>query len=131
MALSKKQKIGWGITLGVAVLGLIIFIIYFAKRTKPAPKAEMCPDGVTPIPAGGQCPAPKLIPVKSASGATTYVTPAPKPDANGCLQPSSYGAASLPLGLGMSGSQVVQWQTYLNSQYNAGLSTDGYFGCLT
>lgn len=129
MTFTKHQK--FGAAIGLMILLLIIFIIYFVKKTSP-PKVEMCPDGVTPIPSNGKCPTATPTAVKNASGVTTYVPAAPpKPDASGCYQPSSYVAYSFPLALGMSGSAVVQWQAAINSSNNAGLSTDGYFGCLT
>lgn len=131
MKFTKQQKIWTGIII-IFVIALIWFIWKFFKKVPNAGgKGETCPDGVTPIPSNGQCPPAKPVAVKSASGATTYVVPAPKPDANGCIQPSSYGGVSFPMGLGMSGPQVSQWQTYLNTTKSAGLAVDGYFGCNT
>lgn len=112
MKLTTKQKI-WTIVLIVVIIALILFLVKFFQKNK----GETCPDG-TVIPPSGNC----STVVKTDSKGN--VIP-PKADSNGCFKPSSYSAASFPIGLGMSGNLVKQIQAYV------GVKQDGYFGCVT
>ena len=107
------------ISIFVIIVIIIAILLWMAFR-KSADRGEKCPDG-SPVPPSGKCP-------KSTS------TEQPKPDASGCLQPSDYQTWSYPMGLGMKDStyeRVSELQDKLNTKYNAGLKTDGFFGCKT
>lgn len=117
--LTKKQKFGL-VALGLFVVFIALVIAYFKTRKQ----TELCPNG-SPIPASGNC-------ADSLKGDTSGgVLPNPKPDANGCVQPSSYKAVSFPISLGMAGPEVKAVQTYLNKNKGAVLTVDDYFGCHT
>jgi hypothetical protein len=117
MAMTKGQK--WGLATLIVVILLIIFLYkYFLGNKK-----EKCPDGSN-VPADGNC-------VQKDSAGNTIAQPAPKPDAAGCIKPASYTLNHFPLTLGMKGDFVKQLQIALNTQFNAKVSEDGFFGCLT
>lgn len=119
--MTRRQK--YAIATIIVVILLIIFLwIYFRNRKK----GEKCPDGRN-IPASGNCADNPAI--RDNAGAI-IVNPV-VPDANNCIQPSSYIPAYFPITLGMRGDTVKQLQTSLNVQYKSGLKEDGYFGCLT
>lgn len=106
----------------VVVILLVIFLIYYFTKTS---KEEKCPDG-RGIPSSGDC---GDNPIRLDSAGQQIVTPIPSADNNGCIPPSSYKTNAFPLGVGMRGDLVKQWQKGMNKTYKAGLAEDGYLGC--
>jgi hypothetical protein len=103
----------------IVVIGLLLFMAFKKPSQKEKNKlGEMCPDGVTPIPADGNCP----------QSTTTNTSTSNTSD---CTPPSSYTPYQYPISLGMKGKTVTELQHKLNIKYKSGLKEDGFFGCNT
>lgn len=125
MAWTQKQK--YAVATTVVVILLIIFLWYYFRSRR---RGEKCPDG-RDIPNSGNCSDnPSIL---DSTGAVV-VTPV-VPDANGCVQPSSYITNAYPLTLGMKGDLVKMVQIKLNTSFlsliGGKLKEDGYLGCNT
>lgn len=114
------MKQGYTIATVIVVILLAGFLFYYFRVRN---KKEKCPDG-TDVPASGNC-------IKVDETGEEVDQPAIAADANGCTRPSSYITNYFPLAVGMKGDLVKKVQVELNTQFNAGLSTDGFFGCNT
>lgn len=119
-----KNQYTWLIVL--VVLALILFLWYYFRNSGSSRQGEKCPDGRS-IPENGDCGTNDVV--KDSTGA--IVVPIITPDINGCITVSKYITNSFPLTLGMKGSFVKILQENLNTYFNSGLKTDGYFGCKT